>query len=230
MSCVYCQNWDISTQSWGDELDTQGLAGIMLDLQERGCENVNLVSPTHAMPMILEALDVAAGRGLTLPLVYNTGTYDSMDTLELLDSVVDIYLPDAKYADEAVARRLSGVSGYTALMRAGLRKMHRQVGDLEVDPNGVAIRGVLVRHLVLPDDLAGTAETMAFIAEELGTNTYVNVMAQYHPCYQADDHPEIARPVTAREVAEATEIARSAGITRLDRLSPDPTPSRPRSW
>jgi putative pyruvate formate lyase activating enzyme len=229
MSCVYCQNWDISTQPGGDEVGTEQLADMMLDLQNRGCENVNLVSPTHVVPLVLHALDLAAAGGLSIPLVYNTGTYDMLETLELLDGVVDIYLPDAKYADERTAQELSGVSGYPALMRQALTEMHRQVGDLALDERGVATRGILVRHLVLPADLAGTAETMSFIAEHLGTDTYVNVMAQYHPCHEAHAHPEISRRVTALEVAAAVETARAAGLRRLDRFTSDPTPSPRRS-
>jgi putative pyruvate formate lyase activating enzyme len=209
-------------------VSAEQLADIMLDLQTQGCENVNLVSPTHVLPAVLEALDIGAGRGLEVPLVYNTGTYDTLETLRLLDGVVDIYLPDAKYADDEVARRLSGVKTYPTVMRAALREMHRQVGDLALDEAGVAARGVLVRHLVLPDGLAGTEEVMAFVAEELGSNTYVNVMAQYHPSYRADDYEEIARPVTAGEVAEAVAIARACGLSRLDKLATDPYPSRPR--
>ena len=185
LRCVYCQNADISQVDAGDEVSAPELAGVMLHVQEMGCENINLVSPTHATPQILDALDHAAARGLRLPLVWNTGTYERLETLRLLDGVVDVYLPDTKYADAEVARRLSGIDRYPDAMCAALREMHRQVGDLITDERGVAVRGLMVRHLVLPGGLAGTAETMRFIAGELSPDTFVNVMGQYRPAYQA---------------------------------------------
>jgi putative pyruvate formate lyase activating enzyme len=182
-----------------------------------GCENINLVSPTHYTPQILDALDLAAKRGLHLPLVWNTGTYERLETLQLLDGVVDIYLPDTKYVDPSAARRLSGAADYPQRMREGLREMHRQVGDLVTDVRGISLRGLMVRHLVLPDGRAGTADTMQFIAEELSSDTYVNIMGQYHPEYRAQSYQEIARFVTVEEVAEAKRLARGAGLHRLDR-------------
>jgi putative pyruvate formate lyase activating enzyme len=216
LACVYCQNWDISQRDAGSEVSAPELADVMLGLERRGCENINLVSPTHVVPMVLEALDLAAGKGLHVPLVYNTGTYDTIETLRMLDGVVDVYLPDAKYADADVALWLSGVARYPETMRDALREMYRQVGDLATDERGVAVRGVMVRHLVLPEGLAGTSETMDFIARELGAGTYVNVMAQYRPCHRAHEHSEIARPVNAEDVAQARSEARAAGLTRLD--------------
>ena len=215
LACVYCQNWDISQLPSGREVSARGLATIMLGLEESGCENVNLVSPTHVTPMALEALDLAAGDGLTVPLVWNTGTYETPETLELLDGVVDVYLADAKYADAEVAERLSGAADYAYVMREALVEMHRQVGDLVTGEGGVAERGLMVRHLVLPDDLAGSAETMRFIAREVSEATYVNVMAQYRPSFHADEHPEIARRITGEELAAARETARKAGLSRV---------------
>ncbi len=181
-----------------------------------GCENLNLVSPTHYTPQILDALDLAAKPGLRLPLVWNTGTFERLETLRLLDGVVDVYLPDTKYADPQVARRLSGAADYPQRMREALREMHRQVGDLVTDERGVAVRGLIVRHLVLPGGLAGTADTMRFIAEELSPDTYVNVMGQYRPEYRAQEYPEIARSVSVEEVLEGKRLARQAGLHRLD--------------
>jgi putative pyruvate formate lyase activating enzyme len=216
LHCVYCQNYDISQTDSGQEVSASDLADIMLQVQKMGCENINLVSPTHYTPQILDALDLAAKRGLYLPLVWNTGTYERLETLQLLDGVVDIYLPDTKYADPPAARRLSGAADYPQRMRKALREMHRQVGDLVTEVRGNAVRGLMVRHLVLPGGLAGTADTMRFIAEELSSDTYINVMGQYHPEYRARDYPEIARFVTVEEVAEAKRMARRAGLRRLD--------------
>lgn len=216
LNCVYCQNYDLSQADSGREIAPEELADIMLQVQGMGCENINLVSPTHFTPQILTALDLAAKRGLYLPLVWNTGTYERIETLKLLDGVVDIYLPDTKYADPQVAQRLSAVADYPLRMREALREMHRQVGDLVTDPHGIAVRGIMIRHLVLPGGLAGTAETMRFIAEELSTDTYVNVMGQYRPEYRAGEFPEINRFATVEEVAEAVRMARAAGLHRLD--------------
>lgn len=216
LRCVYCQNFTISQLGEGYEVEADDLANMMLSLQRRGCHNINLVSPTHVVPQILAALEVAAGRGLVLPLVYNTGGYDSLETLELLDGLVDIYMPDMKYSDDMTGQRLSDVVDYPAVNRAAVKEMHRQVGDLEVDDNGVAVRGLLVRHLVLPHDLAGTAETARFLAEEISPNTYLNVMAQYRPYYRAREFRQLSRRINPKEYREALEMALSAGLLRLD--------------
>lgn len=215
LHCVYCQNWDISQHAVGPELDANDLAARMLELAASGCANINLVSPTHVVPAILAALDIAAADGLDLPLVYNTGTYETLDTLRLLDGVVDVYLADTKYADAKIGKRLSGVAGYPAVMRAALVEMHRQVGDLVCDGSGLAVRGLMVRHLVLPNGIAGTDKTMRFIAEHVSCDTYVNVMAQYRPEYKAATYPEIARCPTRAEITEALSAARLAGLTRV---------------
>ena len=216
LRCVYCQNHDISQADSGQKVSAEDLADILLRLPGMGCENINLVSPTHYMPQILDALDLAAKHGLHLPLVWNTGTFERLATLRLLDGVVDVYLPDTKYADPQVAQRLSGTADYPRRMREALREMHRQVGDLVTDERGVAVHGLMVRHLVLPGGLAGTADTMRFIAKELSPDTYVNVMGQYRPEFRAREYPEIARPVTVEEVAEGVRLAREAGLHRLD--------------
>jgi putative pyruvate formate lyase activating enzyme len=168
------------------------------------------------VPFILEALEIAVGKGLQLPIVYNSGGYDSMETLELLDGIVDIYMPDMKYSEGKVGEKFSGVKGYPQVNRAAVKEMHRQVGDLQVDESGVATRGLLVRHLVLPNGLAGTESVVKFLAEEISANTYLNVMAQYHPCYHAFEHPQISRPITNEEYSAAIELAQRYGLYRLD--------------
>ncbi|MBN1581760.1 MAG: 4Fe-4S cluster-binding domain-containing protein [Anaerolineae bacterium] len=215
LNCQYCQNDDISQGGQGEPLAPQTLAAIMLDLQRRGCHNINLVSPSHVVPQILAATLVAAKAGLHLPLVYNTGGYDSLKTLALLDGVVDIYMPDVKYADEAIAAQYSKVRNYPAINQAAVREMYHQVGDLIVDERGIATCGLLVRHLVLPNELAGTADMVRFLAS-LSTNTYLNVMDQYRPCYQARSLPLLNRRITSREYQDALRLARKAGLCRLD--------------
>ncbi|MBN2307367.1 MAG: radical SAM protein [Candidatus Hydrogenedentes bacterium] len=225
LDCQFCQNYEISAQNAGQEADAQELARMMLALQAMGCHNINLVSPSHVVPQILEALLEAAGAGLHLPLVYNTGGYDSLDTLRLLDGLVDIYMPDMKYADAAVGERFSLAPRYPEVNRAAVKEMHRQVGDLVVDGHGVARRGLLVRHLVLPEGLAGTAEAARFLADEISVDTYVNVMDQYRPCYRAHTMPPLNRRITPAEYAEALRLARDAGLHRLDdRLRPRQRP------
>ena len=189
---------------------------MMLELQEIGCHNVNLVTPSHVVAQILEALVIAAAAGLRLPLVYNTGGYDSPETLALLDGVVDIYMPDMKYGDSDLARRYSHVREYVQADRRAVREMHRQVGDLVLDEHGVAVRGLLVRHLVLPGDVAGTDQVLAWIASEISPDTYVNLMAQYRPCYRAWEHPPLDRRLTLAEYRRARELAGRLGLVRLD--------------
>jgi putative pyruvate formate lyase activating enzyme len=214
LSCVFCQNYDISQLGEGREVSSTKLAEMMITLQDGGCHNINFVTPTHFVPQILEALVEAVEMGLFVPLVYNSGGYDSVETLRLLDGIFDIYMPDAKYGTDAAAKKYSDAPDYTKIMKAAILEMHRQVGPLEVDEDGVAVRGLLVRHLVLPENLAGTAEVVRFLAEEVSPETYLNVMAQYHPCYKAYNYPELSRPITLREYAEAVTIARAAGLDR----------------
>lgn len=216
LRCVYCQNWEISHKGGGHEVDPEDIADMMLSLQVRGCHNINLVSPSHVVAQIIAAVSLAAQRGLRLPLVYNTGGYDSLEALRLLDGVIDIYMPDMKYGDSDVARKYSRVRDYVAFNRAAVKEMHRQVGDLVIDEQGVARRGLLVRHLVLPANLAGTEKVLAFLAEELSVNTYLNLMGQYYPCYRADEYPLLARPLTPAEYDHALVLTRQYGLHRLD--------------
>jgi putative pyruvate formate lyase activating enzyme len=222
LKCCFCQNYTISQLGEGQEVEARELAGMMLSLERRGCHNINFVSPTHVVPQILEALEIAVESGLSVPLVYNSGGYDVVDTLKLLDGVFDIYMPDMKYSEGQNAQRFSGISDYPRINRAAVQEMHRQVGDLQLDADGVATRGLLVRHLVLPNELAGTAEACRFLSQEISLNTYLNVMAQYHPCFRAFDIPELARSTSREEFVEAIETARSYGLHRLDRIEPRP--------
>jgi len=200
-------------------VDKEELARMMLSFQAQGCHNINLVSPTHVVPYILEALEIAGGMGLSLPLVYNSGGYDSVETLELLDGIVDIYMPDMKYSEGKIAEQLSGIKDYPLVNKAAVKEMHRQVGDLKIDEQGVAQSGLLVRHLVLPNRLAGTQEVVRFLAQEVSTNTYLNIMAQYHPCYKAFDIPSLARPLQRQEFTEAIDLAHQQGLYRLDKVN-----------
>jgi len=217
LHCVFCQNYTISQLGEGSPVDSEKLAGMMLSLQDKGCHNINLVSPTHVVPYILDGLELTADKGLHLPLVYNTGGYDTIETLKLLDGVVDIYMPDMKYSDEKIAEQLSGIKDYPKINKAAVKEMHRQVGDLQLDEQGVAQRGLLVRHLVLPNGLASTKEVVRFLAQEVSTNTYLNIMAQYHPCYKAFNIPQLARPLHSQEFYEATDLAHQQGLYRLDK-------------
>ena len=214
LRCEFCQNWDISQKRAGREATAEELAAMMLDLQAQGCHNINFVSPSHVVAQILEATLIAARHGLKLPLVYNTGGYDSPESLALLDGVIDIYMPDMKYGDSAIAHRYSHVRDYWEINQAAVREMHRQVGYLQLDENGLAYRGLLVRHLVLPNGLAGTEKVLAFIAREISTNTYLNLMDQYYPCYRAGEIPELSRPISEEEYREALDIARRLGLSR----------------
>jgi putative pyruvate formate lyase activating enzyme len=220
LRCVFCQNWDISQKGIGREVEPEALADMMLELQDNGCHNINLVSPSHVVAQIIAALANAAARGLRLPLVYNTGGYDSLEALRLLDGIVDIYMPDMKYGDSALARKYSKVRDYVAVNRAAVKEMHRQVGDLILDERGIARRGLLVRHLVLPGGIAGTAEVIEFLAAEISRDTYVNLMDQYRPCYRADEYPELDRPVSVAEYDAALAAAARHGIGRLDSRAP----------
>lgn len=214
LGCIFCQNYEISHLVQGDPVDATGLADVILQLQQLGCHNINFVSPSHVVAQILEALVIAYKAGLKVPLVYNCGGYDSVETLKILDGVIDIYMPDAKYWDEEIANELSHAPGYPEALRAALKEMHRQVGDLEVDQRGVATGGLLIRHLVLPNNLAGTQEIMHFISRELSTDSYVNVMEQYRPVHKAYDHSLLNRRLTRSEYLEALDLASAEGLHR----------------
>ncbi|MEJ2670952.1 MAG: radical SAM protein [Deltaproteobacteria bacterium] len=215
--CLFCQNYEISHGGEGEEVDIADLAAMTLILQKQGCHNINFVTPSHQVYQILAALPAAIEGGLNLPLVYNCGGYDAVETLRLLDGVIDIYMPDFKFWDPAVAQDLCQAEDYPEIARQAFKEMHRQVGDLVLDEQGVARRGLLVRHLVLPDGLAGTREVMEFLAREISPRTYVNVMGQYRPCGRAAQHPTLRKFLTGLEHEQAQKLAREAGLTRLDR-------------
>lgn len=216
LGCIFCQNWDISHGLSGREVSFEELARVMLQLRDSGCHNINLVTPTHQMPMILRALLIARGKGLDLPMVYNCGGYESLEALAVLDGVVDIYMPDLKYMRPEHSRRYSKAADYPEAAKAALKEMHRQVGDLVMDERGIARRGLLVRHLVMPGGISDSPEAMRFIAEEISRDTYVNIMDQYRPCYKAFEHPPLDRRITRAEYEEAVRAALEAGLRRIE--------------
>ena len=217
LRCIFCQNYSISHLGEGQEVSFDRLAKMMVELQKIGCHNINFVTPTHYVPQILKALVIAIEKGLSVPLVYNSGGYDSVETLKLLDRVFDIYMPDFKYNGSEVAQTYSQAPDYPQAARLAFKEMHRQVGDLIIDERGIALRGLLVRHLVLPQESAGTKEVMRFLASEISKNTYVNIMDQYYPCGGIDPKSPLSRRVTINEFNEAIEAAKKEGITRLDK-------------
>ena len=219
LRCVFCQNFETSQFGEGAEVTATELARIMLDLQETGCHNINFVPPEHVVPQILEALVIAVDRGLRLPLVYNTSAYDSLESIQWMDGVVDIYMPDFKLWDTEHCRKYLVASNYAEAARKVVAAMHAQVGELRVDENGLALRGVLVRHLVMPGLLDDTREIMRWITENMSRDTYVNVMDQYYPAHKAETEPrfaEINRGITGDEFCGALELARAAGLWRFD--------------
>ncbi len=216
LGCIFCQNYDISHLGEGVPVEPEALGDIMVSLQERGCHNINFVTPSHVTPQILEALPYAVEKGLRIPLVYNCGGYERTAALKLLDGIVDIYMPDFKFWDSEAARCLCDAEDYPERARVALKEMHRQVGDLQWDERGVAQRGLLVRHLVMPEGLAGTEHVARFIARDISPHTYMNVMSQYHPCGDAVGKPQIGRSVTHLEFKLAMESAVNAGLDRLD--------------
>jgi putative pyruvate formate lyase activating enzyme len=189
----------------------------MLYLQNSGCHNINLVSPTHVVPQIIESLEIAIELGLQLPLVYNTGGYDRVETLRLLDGIIDIYMPDMKYSNEETARELSGIEDYPTTNQAAVSEIHRQVGDLQIDENGVAVRGLLIRHLILPGGLSGSDQIFSFISHDISKNSYVNIMDQYRPCYKATGHKQLDIAISDKELRRAMELASEYGLERLDK-------------
>ncbi|MGQ9491653.1 MAG: radical SAM protein [Anaerolineae bacterium] len=212
--CIFCQNYPISQYRYGNVVSIERFAGMMLELQRRGCHNINFVTPTHFVPHILAAVDLAAAAGLRLPLVYNTSGYETIETLRLLEGVIDIWLPDAKYTDDAVARRLSGFAGYVAANRATLKEIYRQVGEvLLLDDDGIARRGMIIRHLVLPEGLADTAGVLRWIATELSPRVHVSIMDQYFPAYKALNDPVLGRKITPQEYEAALEAFEAAGLS-----------------
>jgi putative pyruvate formate lyase activating enzyme len=216
LRCVFCQNYDVSWQVQGEEVSSERLAIMMLELQALGCHNINWVTPEHVVPQILEALPIALARGLRLPIVYNTSSYDSPDSLRLMEGVVDVYMPDLKLWTRERARRYLGKREYADVMSANVKEMHRQVGDLLLDEHGLARRGLIVRHLVMPGLLDETEAILRFVADELGPDTYVNLMGQYYPAGRTDRYEEIDRRPHREELEGAFEIADRLGLRRLD--------------
>jgi len=246
LSCVYCQNYEISQLRMGEEISFERLAEMMIELQNLGCHNINFVTPTPQVPAILKSLEIAIERGLKIPLVYNTNSYDSLEVLKLLDGIFDIYLPDAKYSDlprrvakqllrgDEIAQKYSNAPNYFEIMKSAIKEMHRQVGDLVISKlksqnsklklkskkfdniaEGVAIRGLILRHLVLPNNLAGSEKIFEFIANEISKNTFINIMAQYWPAYKAHQYPELSRRITEKEFQEAINLAKKFGLKKL---------------
>jgi putative pyruvate formate lyase activating enzyme len=214
--CVFCQNYEISHLGQGIETDAGQLSSMMISLQRQGCHNINFVTPSHVVPQILAALPKAIEKGLTLPLVYNSSGYDALETLRLLEGVVDIYMPDFKFWTRESGKLYAKAPDYAEVARKAIVEMHRQVGDLVMDGAGVAVRGLLVRHLVMPGGLDETREILGFLAREVSVDTYVNVMDQYRPCGRANQFPPIDRMLTKDEYQEALRLARDAGLQRLD--------------
>jgi putative pyruvate formate lyase activating enzyme len=224
LQCVFCQNWDISQQDAGSECPAERIADAMLSLQQHGCHNINFVTPEHVVPQVLEAIAAAIPRGLKLPIVYNTSAYDAVESLKLLDGIVDIYMPDFKFWRRDTARRLARAPDYPVRAREAILEMHRQVGPLTFGPQGVARRGVLVRHLVMPGQLDETRAIFRFLADEVSPDTYVNIMAQYRPAHEVGrpgrdgnpQHADINRCPNREEIIEAYQAARDAGLWRFD--------------
>ena len=216
LRCGFCQNWEIAWQGDGQEVSDEELAQMMLRLQALGCHNINLVTPSHVVAQIIVAVKIAAEQGLRLPLVYNTSGYDSPKALALLDGVIDIYMPDMKYGDDKLAHKYSHVRDYVRVNQAAVREMHRQVGDLAINADGLAERGLLVRHLVLPNGISGVGTVLKFLAEEISTNTFLNLMGQYRPCYRAGENLGLDRPISRAEFSEALATARCYELQRLD--------------
>ena len=214
LGCVFCQNYDISHFRSGSKVTVEQLADDMLELQDRGCSNINFVTPTHVVGSVAEAIELARKRGLKLPTVYNSGGYDSVETLKLIDGLIDIYMPDMKYADGAVAKRFSGAEDYPQINREVIKEVHRQVGDLKIE-NGLVTRGLLIRHLVLPNNLAGSFEIIDFLADEISRNTAINVMDQYRPCFKANLYNEINRRPTRDEIESIERYATEKGLRNI---------------
>jgi putative pyruvate formate lyase activating enzyme len=217
LRCIFCQNWPISHEGRGKEVQDEDVADMMLHLQKIGCHNINLVTPTHVMPNILNATRIALKKGLSLPLVYNTSGYELLEILKILDGIVDIYMPDMKYMDpDKSAKYSAGASDYPEMTKKAIIEMNRQVGQLQIDKQGIALRGLMIRHLVMPNRVAGTEKFVRWVAETLPKNTYVNIMAQYRVEYKAYDYAEISRGITTQEFLEAMDWAKIYGLTNLD--------------
>ncbi|WP_321496067.1 radical SAM protein [uncultured Desulfobacter sp.] len=216
LRCLFCQNHDISIQGQGQRAQTGQLASVMLALQKAGCHNINLVTPGHFLPFILEELDIAARNGLTLPLIYNSSGYERLEALKILDGIVDIYLPDFKFWDPDIAQKICNARDYPSVARQAVTEMFHQVGNLKTDSKGIAVYGLLVRHLVLPENLAGTREVVEFLSRNVSPNCRINVMSQYRPMYRARTLPELSRQVSALEYKDALNLAKRSGLSTGD--------------
>lgn len=215
LGCIFCQNYEISQLRIGDEISFEDIARIMIKLQQLGCHNINLVSPTHQIPQIVKSLKIARSMGLKIPIVYNTNAYDSVETLKILEGIIDIYMPDAKYSDNNVARELSDAPSYFEVMKEAIKEMQRQVGDLLLNGNGIAVRGLIVRHLVLPNGLAGSELIFKFLSQSVSKNVFLNIMDQYRPCFKATLHPKLSRTITKEEFKEAVKLAKKYGLNKI---------------
>jgi len=214
LSCEFCQNYDISHLGIGEKVSIEDLARSMLKLQQRGCHNINFVTPTHFTAQIVDAFILAVEKGLELPIVYNCGGYESVETLKLLEDIVDIYMPDIKYSVDENALKYSGIKNYRDVVTKALKEMHRQVGDLKISKRGIAQRGLLIRHLVLPNDVAGSKKVIDFVADEISTNSYLNIMDQYRPAYNASKYEKLNRRITPSEFKEVVDYAFYKGLRR----------------
>ena len=218
LKCEFCQNYDISQLGYGHEATIKELAQIMLKLQNLGCHNINFVSPTHVISQIVEALQIAVSNGLNKPLVYNTGGYDSVEIIKILNNIFDIYMPDMKYGDNDIALKYSKIIDYPKNNQEAVIEMHKQVGNLSIN-NGLAIKGLLIRHLILPGNLANTEIIVNFLASEVSKDTYINIMDQYYPAYNSLKYPELSRRITYDEFIKAMKIAQQAGLHRFDKIN-----------
>lgn len=215
LQCVFCQNCEISHYGEGYEITPLELAQIMLSLQKKGCHNINFVSPSHFVPQIAEAVSLAAKDGLTLPLVYNTGGYDETDTLKLLEGIIDIYMPDIKFGDNTKAKKYTHSARYFDIVKSSIKEMHRQVGNLKMNEKGIAYKGLLVRHLVMPKNIADTDKVLEFIANEVSIDTFINIMSQYYPAHKSYTFPELSRRISRNEFYEAAKYAKQLGMTNF---------------
>lgn len=215
LGCVFCQNYEISSCGEGQIVTSNRLSQIMLSLQNKGCHNINLVSPGHIVPQIVEGIYLAAKKGLNIPILYNTNGYDLTDTLKFLDGIVDIYMPDIKFSDDNIAFKYLKVKNYYTIARNAVKEMFRQVGDLKTDDNNIAYKGLLIRHLVMPQNLAGTDTIMQFLADEISPNTYVNIMAQYYPAHKSYEYDELSKGISLKEYRAAVESAKLAGLNNF---------------
>lgn len=217
LRCAFCQNYGISILGEGISCSSPSLSDVMINLQDRGCHNINFVTPTHYVPQIIKALPTAIEKGLRVPLVYNTGGYDSIEVIKLLDGIFDIYMPDIKFLDTSLSSKYCRADDYPDIVSGVVREMYRQTGDLVMDERGIATRGLIIRHLMMPSCFKDTCAVLDFIAREISMHSYVNIMSQYHPCHRADEFPEISHGITVKELEEALSYARSIGLTRACR-------------